>query len=468
MNINTRKVNPFRLGFNIFIFVAVISLFACNQEIKVSEQAEEEVQIGVKHPEWSKNANIYEVNIRQYTPEGTLRAFEDHLPRLREMGVDILWLMPIHPIGEKNRKGTLGSYYAVQDYKKVNPEYGSMDDFKTFVQKAHNMGFKVILDWVANHSAWDNPWIYNHPEYYATDSTGQMISPFDWTDVAKLNYDNPDMRAAMIDALKFWVEEADIDGYRCDVAAEVPTDFWDSARVQLDVVKPVFMLAEAEKLDHHQMAFDMSYAWELHHIYNEIAKGKMNANDIDAYYQKMDTTYDTLNAYRMNFITNHDENSWNGTVTERMGKGAQVFAMLTYTLPGMPLIYSGQEVGLDKRLEFFEKDEINWNFDSPWLPFYTKMIALKHNNKVLWNGGYGAPFERIHTTADEKVIAFKRVKGNDAIIVIANLSNEPVSFQFAQPIMETDLVNIETGEPAQLNEKEEMIMEPWGYFLLKK
>ncbi len=190
----------------------------------------------------------------------------------------------------------MGSYYAVKDYKAVNPEFGTMEDFKELVSKAHEMGFKVILDWVANHSAWDNQWIYDNPEWYTVDSLGNMIAPFDWSDVADLNFENKELWTAMIDALKFWVIEADIDGYRCDVASMVPTEFWDQARKELDEIKPVFMLAEADKPDHHTNAFDMSYAWELHHILNSIAKGEMDANNIDRYFAKIDTTY-PANAY---------------------------------------------------------------------------------------------------------------------------------------------------------------------------
>ncbi len=470
MKRNSLPSHYYKVTFVPLVMLILTLAWSCNQSQKGTNENPDETADPyqpVVHPDWSKNANIYEVNIRQYTDEGTFKAFEEHLPRLREMGVDILWLMPVHPIGEKNRKGELGSYYAVRDYKAVNPEFGTMEDFKELVRKAHDMGFKLILDWVANHTAWDNPWIVEHPEWYTKDSTGQMIAPFDWTDVAELNYEEPAMRDAMIDALKFWVEEANIDGYRCDVAGEVPIDFWNRARQELDAIKPVFMLAEAEQLDMHEYAFDMTYAWELHHIYNEIAKGKMNANDIDTYFVKMDTTYDLLDAYRMNFITNHDENSWNGTVQERLGEGAEVFAMLSFTLPGMPLLYSGQEIGLDKRLEFFKRDPIEWNYDSDWLPFYTRMIELKHNNPALWNGDFGAPFQRIATTADQQVLAFNRVKGDDRIFVIANLSAEPVNFQFAQQLMEGNMVDVFTEEPLLINEKEVMELDPWGYLLLK-
>ncbi|MBN2173136.1 MAG: alpha-glucosidase C-terminal domain-containing protein, partial [Bacteroidales bacterium] len=391
--------------------------------------------------------------------------FRDHLPRLREMGVDILWLMPIFPVGEKNRKGTLGSYYAVRDYKAINPEFGTMDDFKELMKEAHAQGFKVILDWVANHTSWDNQWIYDHPEWYTLDSLGKMVAPFDWTDVADLNYDDAGLRDAMIDALKFWIHETDVDGYRCDVAGMVPIDFWDRVRKELDSIKPVFMLAEAEQADLHFNAFDMTYAWELHHILNSIAQGKMNANAIDDYFQKMDTTY-PVNAYRMNFITNHDENSWNGTVKERMADASDVMAMLTYTLPGMPLLYSGQEVGLDKRLEFFEKDTIWWNTESPLLDFYTQMIAIKHKNEALWNGEFGSDYLNIPTDAEEQVLAFTRKKKDDMIIVLANLSDRAVAFNFTDRDYNKKYIDLLTGEKVNLKHRDPITMEPWSYLIL--
>ncbi len=413
-------------------------------------------------PAWSRNANIYEVNVRQYTPEGTFRAFEAHLPRLRDMGVDILWFMPIHPIGEKNRKGELGSYYAVRDYKAVNPEFGSMEEFRALVGKAHEMGFHVILDWVANHTAWDNPWIFDHPDWYTKDSTGQIIYPSDWTDVADLNYDNEHMRAAMIDALKFWVAEADIDGYRCDVAGDVPTDFWEDARYQLDQIKPVFMLAEAELPEHHRLAFDMSYAWELHHLFNEIARGNRNSDDLAAYFAKHDTTFPG-EAYRMNFITNHDENSWNGTVKERMGEAGEVFAVLSYTLPGMPLIYSGQEVGLDKRLAFFAKDTIDWDYDSPLIGFYTTLNHLKRDHDALWNGAYGGTMERVATSHDSQVFAFTRTRGDDVFLVVTNLSAEKHTVTLHSDGIAGRYTDIFTGGLHTIGQGSSLDLDPWSY-----
>lgn len=460
-------IRKFYLLLMLLPVTGILFLISCNNQNKQKAEESETTESFVKHPDWSKNANIYEVNIRQYTEEGTFKAFEKHLPRLKEMGVDILWLMPIFPIGEKNRKGTMGSYYAVKDYMAVNPEFGTMEDFKDLVKKAHDMGFKVILDWVANHTAWDNQMIYEHPDWYTKDSTGKMVSPYDWSDVADLNYDNQGLRDYMIEALKFWVEQADIDGYRCDVAGMVPTDFWDRAREQLDNIKPVFMLAEAEQVDHHEKAFDMSYAWELHHIMNQIAKGEKNANDIEVYLEKQNTLY-PANAYRMNFITNHDENSWNGTINERMGEGAKAFAVLTYTLPGMPLIYSGQEVGLDKRLEFFEKDEIDWDFDSSLVKFYMNLNHLKSENKALWNGEYGGELKRIKTSDDESVFAFIREKEGNQIFVITNLTDKPVSVTLFGKDYSGTYIDVFSGEEKIFGNNAELEIKPWGFLTSKR
>ena len=448
------------------LFSLMVSVSCMNQNQQVAEKTivEEDKLV---HPDWSKNANIYEVNMRQYTKEGNIKAFEQHLPRLKEMGVKILWLMPIFPIGVEKRKGTLGSYYSIQDYKAVNPEFGTMEEFKALVAKAHDKGFKVILDWVANHTAWDHDWITEHPEWYVKDSLGNMVSPFDWSDVAHLNYENPAMRNAMLDALKFWVADADVDGYRCDVAGMVPTDFWETARIELEKIKPVFMLAEAEQPEHHNRAFDMSYAWELHHIFNEVAKGKKNANDIMAYYQKQDTIFPE-DAYRMLFITNHDENSWNGTVQERLGDASKTMAVLSYTLPGMPLIYSGQEVGLSKRLEFFEKDEINWNVNSPLIDFYTKMNLLKMSNQALWNGLSGGEMIRINSTQDEKVFAFLRKKNDNQFFVITNLSGESVNLTFRGGQHSGEYSCIFSGKTVNFEEGKDMTLVPWESRVYRK
>ncbi len=312
----------------------------------------------VKHADWSKNAVIYEVNIRQYSIEGTFKSFERDLPRLKQLGIDILWLMPINPIGVKNRKEPLGSYYSVKDFSSINPEFGKIGDFKQLVKSAHNYGMKLIIDWVPNHSAWDNELSNSHPEYYMKDSVGKFVSPFDWTDVIRFDYNNSNLRKYMINTMKWWLTETDIDGFRCDVASMVPIDFWEQLRPELETVKPVFMVAEADIPELHNKAFDVSYDWKFHHIMNQIAKGKMNANAITKHFNWVDSIYPT-NSYLMQFTSNHDENSWNGTEYERLGNGVQTFAVITALLRDMPLIYNGQESSFNRRLKFFAKDSID-------------------------------------------------------------------------------------------------------------
>ena len=377
----------------------------------------------IEHPDWLYDATLYEVNVRQYTPEGTFAAFEEHLPRLKELGVKILWFMPIHPIGEVERKGTLGSYYSIKDYKGVNPEFGTMADFKQMVAKAHELGMKVIIDWVANHTSHDNYLVTEHPDWYTRDSLGKLVSPFDWSDVAQLNYDKPELREYMLGALKFWVEEANIDGYRCDVASMVPTEFWNNARKELDKIKPVFMLAEAEKEELLEFAFDADYGWEFHHIMNGIAKGEKTGLDIDEYYQRELARY-PKNTIKMHFTSNHDENSWAGTEFERMGHdAAKSFAALTFIVPGMPLLYNGQEVAFNRRLEFFEKDEIDWTPNQEFTSLYKSLIELRSKNTALFAANKGADMVRVKTSNDVNVFAVTRENENDKVFAVFNLSN---------------------------------------------
>jgi glycosidase len=450
-----------KLLFVLLPFAALIVFVACTAPKKEAPARKTAPQSFVVHPDWSRNATIYEVNIRQFTPEGTFDAFLEHIPRLKKMGVDILWLMPVHPIGEKNRKGSLGSYYSVRDYKAVNPEFGTMEDFKELVDQAHAQGMKVILDWVANHTAWDHPWMTEHPDWYTRDSLGNVVSPFDWSDVADLNYDNKELWGGMVDALEFWVRDADIDGYRCDVAGMVPVEFWDQARASLDLIKPVFMLAEAEEPQHHIRAFDMSYAWELHHILNSIAKGEKNANAIETYFLKQDTLY-PADAYRMLFTSNHDENSWQGTEFERMGEASVCMAVLTGTLPGMPLVYSGQESAFNERLRFFEKDTIDWK-DYRLEPFYAGLFSLKHAYQPLWNGNYGGPLERVRTNADTSVFAFTRAKEGDRIFVISNLSGQVKEAKFKGESYAGSYKEWFTGEEMVFEKGAMLRLKPWEY-----
>lgn len=408
--------------------IMVVASFACTA--KKEQKADNKEMTKVNHPEWTRDAVIYEVNIRQYTPEGTLKAFQQHLPRLKDLGVDILWLMPVHPISQLNKKGELGSYYAVQNYKEVNPEFGTLDDFKEVVKQAHDMGFKVIIDWVANHTGGDNVWTKEHPDWYVRDSAGNFVSPYDWTDTYKLDYNNKEMRAGMLDALKYWVKEADIDGYRCDVAYEVPTDFWDNARLALDSIKPVFMLAEAEKPELTVAAFDAVYNWPLKNVMNEIAKDKKGnaANLIDSLLALQDSIFPG-DSFQMNHITNHDLNSWEGTEFDRLGDGVKAFAVLTYTLDGMPLLYTGQEVGMNKAFEFFKKDTPPVWENNEWTEFYKKLNTLKHSQPALKAGVEGGEMVR-YETENEDAYVFSRSKDGSEVLVFLNLSDAPVKLTY--------------------------------------
>jgi len=452
--------------FSLLVLCIAIFIVSCEQGNKKNDKNTKEEMTVTSHHDWSRNANIYEVNIRQYTPEGTFDAFRAHLPRLKEMGVDILWIMPIHPVGELNRKGTLGSYYAVRDYKAVNPEFGTLQDFNELVDAAHKLGMKVIIDWVANHTSWDNVWVEEHEDYYEK-KDGKFVSPFDWTDVISLDYNNPEMRAAMIDALKYWLSEANIDGYRCDVAGMVPVDFWEDARVEMEKIKAVFMLAEDE--DNNALmnkAFDMNYAWKLNHLMNDIAKGDKKASDLWDYVL-WSGTYFPIDTYRMNFLTNHDENSWNGTIEERLGNGAEAFAILAWTIPGMPLIYSGQEAGLNKRLEFFEKDTIDWS-NIKYQDFYTKLNTLKRVNKALLAGKEGGMMLQISPNQNENIAAYSREKNGNQVVVIANLSPEPQEFTIVGDLVNGEFNNFFTNESANLNSGTKFNLKPWEYFVFVK
>jgi glycosidase len=391
------------------------------------------------HLPWSRQAVIYQVNVRQYSLAGTLAAVQADLPRLKALGVDILWLMPWQPIGRLNRKGTLGSYYSISDYTAVNPEFGTLADAKAFVAEAHRLGFKVILDWVANHTAWDHPWATAHRDWYKLNAKGEVYavtfnegqpSEEHWDDVIALNYQSEGLREAVIEAMKFWVRETGLDGFRCDVASLVPTDFWVRARHELDALKPMFMLAESDHVDLHESgAFDMTYSWDLaDQVFKKIGQGEVGAPLLKAWLARQQnpaTNRYPAHAYRMRFTSNHDFNSWHGTDAELYGDAYPALAVLTFTLPGMPLVYNGQESRLVKKLEFFEKDPIAWK-TYELTGFYQQLIALKHRHKALAAGQYGAPVQLLEAPAD--VVAFERRQGSDVVRVAVNLSKSPQVF----------------------------------------
>ncbi|MCK9688711.1 alpha-amylase family glycosyl hydrolase [Scleromatobacter humisilvae] len=405
-----------------------LSLFASTSTLAMRTAQADSPPPAMPHVPWSRQAAIYELNVRQHTADGTLKAAAADLPRLKGMGVDIVWLMPIQPIGVVNRKGTLGSYYSIRDYVAVNPEFGTLADARAFVQAAHAQGMRVILDWVANHTAFDHPWTRDHKDWYKLDAHGEIFpvtfnagSPNEehWSDVTALNYDAPALRDAMIAAMQFWLRETDLDGFRCDVASLVPTPFWERARRELDAVKPMFMLAESDAVDLHRSAFDMTYSWDLARLFHEIGQGKAGAAELRAWAAKEPHGFPP-SAYRMRFTTNHDFNSWNGTDAELYGDNYLPLAVLTFTLPGMPLIYGGQEARLTKRLEFFEKDAVDWK-TRELQPFYTRLLALKHAHPALANGQYGGAMTMLDV-GNERLFAFRRALGADSVSVVVNVT----------------------------------------------
>jgi alpha-amylase len=447
----------------IFFPPAVFSYFffiSCQADkVVASGSAAGNATIEDGHPAWIMQGNIYEVNVRQYTPEGTFGAFENNLERLKEMGAQTLWFMPINPISVKDRKGKLGSYYAVSNYRGINPEYGNLNDWKHLVNKAHELGFKVIIDWVPNHTGGDHPWLITHPDFYVTDSiTGKPVSPFDWTDVRKLNYKNPQLRDSMIASMKYWIDETGIDGFRCDVAAEVPKDFWVRAISELRKRKNIFMLAEANEGWLHEAGFDATYTWDAFNMMKQVVKGERPAFGIDSILHKVDSTY-PANALRMYFTSNHDENSWNKADYGTMpGASHAPCAVLTQTISrSVPLIYSGQEEPFLDSVSFFYKDTISFS-KYQRAEFYKTLLHLRMENPAL---AANASFKKLSTTRDSAIYVFEREKKGDKVLVVLNLSPARQDFRWIDKPSEKKWRNVfkdRKEEPGSQN-----VIDPWGY-----
>lgn len=414
------------------------------------------------HPAWAENAVLYELNTRQFTPEGTFKAIEPRIQELKDLGVNIIWFMPIHPIGEKNRKGTRGSYYSVKDYYGINPEFGNLDDFKRLLKLIHEAGMYVIIDLVVNHTAWDNPLIEEHPKWYTQDRKGNIVAPNnDWHDVADLNYDNKKLWRYMIDMMKYWITEVGIDGYRCDVAALIPTPFWVQARKELDEIKPVFMLAEAETPELNAFGFDMTYSGDMYRLFNAIARGKKSPKKIDSLLSYEYYHY-PQGSMRMRFTSNHDQNSWNQPAIKRMGRGgAKVGAVLTCTLPGNPLVYNGQEIGIDQALAFFEKDPIEWH-ENEFREFYQKLLWTYRNHPALYNGS----IRKLKSDNDDQIYAFVRNQEDDEVVVIVNFSSRPFSGKVYMENIQGSFVELFSEKEINFQSVEMMMeLEPWAYLV---
>ena len=470
----------------IFIIWSAIAMMGC----KKNSEDIASTTIEKFSPAVEENSVIYEVNIRQYSPEGTFNAFTKDIPQLKELGVKIIWVMPIFPISQTKRKATggddskfasempaaeqhkyLGSYYAVSDFKKVNPEFGTIEDFRNLVKTAHKNGIYVILDWVPNHTGWDHVWIKNHPEYYTKNAKGEIIDPINpetgkswgWTDVADLNYDNQNLRAEMTADMMHWIKNEDIDGFRCDVAGNVPLDFWQQAIPQLRKQKSIFMLAEAwEPALLKNNLFDMAYGWDGHHTMNKIAQGKETVKQFDAYIEKINKNYEA-NDILMNFVDNHDENSWNGTIKSRLGEAEAAMTALSYLMPGMPLVYSGNEYGLEHSLKFFEKDSIPKTKGKQW-ELRAKLGKIKNEIDALHGGKNKANYKRLNAS-NENVLAFERMKNGKKVIYLANLSAKPVSVSLPVSGQYKDLMN---EKMMDLKTSQVLSMLPWQYYILSK
>ena len=407
---------------------------------------------------WIDGANIYEVNIRQYTEEGTFAAFTKHLPRLKDMGVKILWLMPVTPISFKERQGALGSYYACSSYTTVNPEFGTADDFRKLIEVAHNNGMKLIIDWVANHTGCDHEWTLQHADWYAKDVHGNFMERNGWHDVIDLNFDVLEMRMALIKAMQYWVKEFDIDGFRCDMAHLVPLDFWLEAREQCDALKTLFWLAECEVPEYHE-AFDVSYAWEWMHVSEKLAKQVASLQHLRDVFNKYSNYLP--GAQKLYFTSNHDENSWNGTEYEKYGPAAKAFAVCTCTWPGMPLIYSGQELPNLKRLKFFDKDQINWKPEIALHDFYKSLLELKAGNVAMHSG---ATLLVLHTGEDYNILAYLLTKDASKVLVLLNLSpNDKIQFTVSNHKLEGAYYNLFSGLQYALNSNQNFELQAWEY-----
>jgi len=448
----------------------LITIFSCQKNEVANDdskyQPKEYVQI--QHPEWSKNATIYQLNTRQFSEEGTFKAAQKQLPRLKELGIDIIWLMPIHPIGEKNRKGSLGSPYSVKDYYGVNSEFGTLQDLKNFVNEAHTLGMYVILDWVANHTSWDNELVLEHPNWYDKDYKNEFRPTpwWDWSDIIDLDFNKPAVRKYMTEALKYWVKEANIDGYRCDVAGFVPVEFWNNVRKELDEIKPVFMLAEWESRDLHANAFDMTYAWSWNEAVHKICTGKADVNQLCIYYSWNESAF-PKNSMRMTFVSNHDKNAWEGTMYEQFGDGLEAAIVLSVIGEGMPLIYNGQEAGNAKRLEFFEKDAIKWQ-EHKIGNLYKELFLLMKQNTALWHAKWSSRMIKVPNNYESEVFSFVRQNEKDKVFAVFNFSKNDKIIEFEEKLYHGNYTDFSTKNEIELNENSVLELKPWSYKIFIK
>mgnify|MGYP006275698395 CR=1 FL=1 len=425
---------------------------------------------GVGEPEWVDDVVMYEIFVPDFSEEGTFQGVVNRLDSLKAMGVNTLWLMPIHPVGEKRAKtniGPLGSPYAVKDYKAANPDYGGDEGFRTLVEEVHSRDMYIIIDWVANHTAWDHPWVSEHPEYYTEGPVdGRFTYPLldgdttDWTDVVDLNFENREMRTKMVDAMKFWVEEYNIDGFRCDVAHQVPLDFWNAAIDTLETVRPVLMLAEAAEPEMHSVGFDLTYAWPFYGAIKRVWEEDAPASELLA---QVDTTLEDLPgaSHRLRFTTNHDETAWDASPLDIFGgeEGSEAAFVLATSVPGVPLVYNGQELGVEDTISFFEATPYDWSKQSELRDFYRDYLQFYSTSDVMKNGD----FDILTPDADDAVV-FSRATEEDELLVVVNVRGEEVSVTLPSDYADQSLVDVMTDASVS---GPELTLEPYGYHLLR-
>lgn len=446
--------------------VSALALAGC--QISSSENAADSAQnyVQLENADWSKDATLYQINTRQFTSEGTFAAAEKELPRLKKLGVKILWLMPVHPIGEKNRKGTLGSPYSVKDYMAVNPEFGSVDDLKSFVKAAHDQDMKVILDWVANHTAWDHAFVTEHPDWYEKDWKGDFRpTPWqDWSDIVDLDWSKQGVRDHMMDAMEYWVRDVGIDGYRADVAGFIPIGFWEELRGRLEKIKPVFMLAEWKMPEMHRKAFDASYGWDWHNTAHAIAKGEANATALYGYYGENESSW-PREAMRMGYIENHDSNSWDGGQYAAFGEALPTMIAFSFLQEGLPLIHNGQEACNRKSLEFFEKDPIDWSQSENCnlAQLFPKLVAFKKANRALWNGKWGGRMVKLENSKPDQLFSFVREAEGNKVIGLFNLSPQPVEAEITSALADGEYTDFANDDKITLKKGGKVTLPAWGW-----
>ncbi|MFZ4542691.1 MAG: alpha-amylase family glycosyl hydrolase [Saprospiraceae bacterium] len=468
------KFSIFWLTLNAVVFLSCEN--RSNNTTKNKNRPTAEASFRKQAPDWFKDAVIYEVNIRQGTRKGTFTDFMPELNRLKQMGVDVIWLMPVFPISKIKRKGTLGSPYSVQDFRAINPDFGSMKDFDKLLQSAHALGMHVILDFVSNHTGWDHVWMKDHQDWYTkandtirhpTDKNGKNT---DWYDVAELDFDNQDMCNEMIECMKFWVKEHDIDGYRMDMAELVPNNFWEKVRPELQSIKPILMITESEdNPEHFESCFETNYGWRIHHLMNDLAQGKGAVGDFDVIYKRFKADYPS-DATQLLFVTNHDENTWKGSELQRMGRAKNAMAAFSFTFDGVPLLYTGQEFENRKKLAFFEKDNLDYKqLNYAHADFYKRLAALKHRNQALWNGLNGGAIVKIPVEDRKGVVyAFQRKKDADIVLSIFNFSPLPVRTRIIGNEAEGEYREVFSEKSYTIKENMPIQLPAWGFLIFEK